>query len=230
MGSIDAPQSLNRFDLGVWRRAQRDRIIDWRTGIDDAQRDRWGVQITASLLDLLPAPANRIIGFCWPYRAEFDARTVVRAWCDAGAAAALPEVTGKDFPLRFRRWWADAPMRCGAYGIAVPDGTPEVIPEILVLPMNAFDDRGYRLGYGGGYFDRTVAILAPRLVTIGLSHEHCRLPTIYPQAHDRAMDFVVTEAGVYSVNDGLLATVDIRVAGERMRHLLAAWNMSGENI
>lgn len=213
-------------DIKAWRKAQRDRCIQWRTAVDEVQRDHWSVRITASLLHLLPAPANRIIGFCWPYRDEFDARTAVRAWCDAGAIAALPEVPGRDLPLCFRQWRTGVPMRRGAYDIPVPEGTPEVRPEILVLPMNAFDECGYRLGYGGGYFDRTLAILAPRVVTIGVSHEHCRLPTIYPQTHDRAMDFVVTESGVYAANGGRLAALADAAVGERMRRVLASRGMS----
>ena len=227
---MDSPQSTEWRDISAWRRTQRDRCITWRTGIADVQRDRWGSRITASLLDLLREPAKRIIGFCWPYRGEFDARPAVRGWCDAGATAALPEVVGKDLPLRFRQWWTEAPMRSGAYDIAVPDGTPEVIPEILLLPMNAFDERGYRLGYGGGYFDRTLATLAPRVVTIGIGYEHCRLPTIYPQAHDRATDFVVTESGVYATDAGALAALQPGVADALMRQVLASRSAVAGNL
>jgi len=214
------PHSTEWSDIRVWRKAQRDRCIAWRTGIEEAQRVMWGKQITASLLALLQTPAARTIGFCWPYQSEFDARFAVRRCCDAGATAALPEVIGKGLPLRFRQWWPGAPMTSGVYDIPVPDGTPELRPDLLVLPMNAFDDRGYRLGYGGGYFDRTIAALKPRIVTIGVSHEYCRVPTIHPQAHDIAMDIVVTEAGVCKAGGVLLARLDAETAHAHLQKLI----------
>ena len=187
------------------------------------------VAFTVSLLALLKSPAKRVIGFCWPYQAEFDARFAIRRWCDEGAIAALPEVVGKALPLRFRQWWPGAPMTRGVYDIPVPDGTPELQPDVLVVPMNAFDDRGYRLGYGGGYFDRTIAALRPRVVTIGVSHEHCRLPTIYPQPHDIALDFVVTEAGVYAAGSGLPALLDTEIAHAHLQKLAVGWSAPDGN-
>ena len=219
---IQPPQSTEWSDISAWRKAQRDRCIAWRLGVDAARRGNWDGRITASLRGLLQTPAGKVVGFCWPYRAEFDACTLAAEWCDAGVTAALPEVIGKGLPLRFRQWRPGVPMRCGAHGIPVPDGTPEVIPDVLVLPMNAFDDRGYRLGYGGGYFDRTLAILAPRVITIGVAYEHCRLPTIYPQRHDRAMDFVVTESGTYAERDGALALLQAGTAFPCIQQLFAS--------
>jgi 5-formyltetrahydrofolate cyclo-ligase len=220
---INAPQSLDWYDISVWRKAQRDRCVAWRNGVGEVQRVEWGKQITTLLLGLLRTPATRVIGFCWPYQCEFDARFAIRRWCDEGATAVLPEVAGKGLPLRFRQWWPGAPMTHGVYDIPVPDGTPELRPEVLVVPMNAFDDRGYRLGYGGGYFDRTLAALKPRIVSIGVSHEHCRVPTIYPQRHDIAMDFVVTEAGVYAADKGLLASLDTEIAHAQLQKLVIGW-------
>lgn len=225
-----APQSTDWRDISAWRKAQRDRCIAWRTGVDEAQRVLWGKQMTTALLALLKSPANRVIGFCWPYQAEFDARFAIRCCCDDGASAVLPEVVGKGLPLRFRQWWPGAPMTVGVYDIPVPDGTPELRPDLLVVPMNTFDDRGYRLGYGGGYFDRTIAALKPRIVTIGVSHEQCRVPTIHPQAHDVAMDFVVTEAGVYAAGGGLLTPLDAEAAHLRLQRLLAGMDTLGDRL
>jgi hypothetical protein len=88
-------------------------------------------------------------------------------------------------------------MKPGAYDIPVPDGTPVLVPDIAIVPMNGFDRQGYRLGYGSGYFDRTLAALERRVLAVGVSYEALRLPTIHPQPHDIPMDFVVTEAGVW---------------------------------
>lgn len=221
---IGPPRSKDWCDIQAWRKAQRDRCIAWRTGIDEAQRALWGDRITATLLAMLRRPVTGVIGFCWPYQAEFDARSAIRRCCDDGASAALPEVVGKGLPLRFRQWWPGAPMKRGAYDIAVPDGTPELQPGLLLVPMNAFDERGYRLGYGGGYFDLTLATLTPRVVAIGISHEHCRVPTVYPQPHDIAMDVVVTEAGAYGSDGGVLVPLDADAAHARLRQLVERRN------
>jgi 5,10-methenyltetrahydrofolate synthetase len=124
-----------------------------------------------------------------------------------GAIAALPEVAGKHEPLKFRQWWGDAPMKTGAYGIPVPDATPLVSVGAMVIPMVGFDQRGFRLGYGSGYFDRTLASSVPRPVAIGVAFEIARLADLHPQPHDIPMDFVVTEAGIYRTAGNSLAPV-----------------------
>jgi 5,10-methenyltetrahydrofolate synthetase len=153
-----------------------------------------------------------VVAFCWPYKGELDARLAVRHWRERGAIAALPEVIGRDSPLCFRKWWPGAPMKAGVMGIPVPESTELVVPDIALVPMVGWDDRGYRLGYGGGYFDATLAALMRRPIAIGLSQELFHLETIFPVAHDIAMDFVVTEAGIYEAAGPLR-----RVAAERAR-------------
>lgn len=195
---MNVPVSMNWQDISAWRKLQRAQWIAWRCAMPEAQRSAWGRRMTALLLAMLPAPQRTVIGFCWPFKAEFDARFAVHHWRQQGAVAALPEVTGKGQPLRFRRWWPGAPMTRGVYDIPVPDGTPAVLPDIAIVPMNACDGCGFRLGYGGGYFDRTLAALERRVIAIGVTFEACRVPSIFPQAHDIAMDLVVTEVGIYA--------------------------------
>ena len=112
-------------------------------------------------------------------------------------------------------------MRRGVYDIPFPAGTPEVLPDIAIVPMNGFDDRGYRLGYGGGFFDRTLATSEPRTVSIGVSYEMLRLPTIEPQPHDIPMDFIVTEAGIYVGGGEALAQVDATESRRRTSRLMS---------
>lgn len=212
------PVSMNWKDISAWRMAQREQWIAWRGAVPEAQRAAWGEQMTALLCAMLPAPQKTVIGFCWPFKAEFDARHAVRHWRQQGAVAALPEVTGKGQPLRFSQWWPGAPMTRGVYDIPVPDGTPVVLPDIAIVSMNAFDGRGYRLGYGGGYFDRTLAALEKRVVAIGVTYDACRVTSIFPQAHDIAMDFVVTETGIYGGAGESQALPDVG-AGEPLQLL-----------
>ena len=93
-------------------------------------------------------------------------------------------------------------MVAGVLDIPYPVASAEVVPEAVLLPMNGWDMQGYRLGYGGGFFDRTLASLAKRPLTIGVTYEFAKLDTIHPQSWDIPMDYVVTERGVYRRDSG----------------------------
>lgn len=200
----------NWNEIKTWRKAQRADLVARRAALSREQRGTWNDQLTELLWRGFPVTAGMAVGFCWPFKGEFDARFVVRRWRERGATAALPEVVAKGEPLRFRKWWPGAPMTPGVYDIPVPAGTDIVLPDVAIVPMNGFDERGFRLGYGGGYFDRTLAALGRRVLAIGVSFEMLRLPTIYPQSHDIPMDFVATEACIY------------RAGGEKLVRLEAA--------
>ena len=90
-------------------------------------------------------------------------------------------------------------MKIGMYGIPAPDDTEPVTVDALLVPMIGFDRKGYRLGYGGGYFDRTLAAMAPRPLAVGVAFEILRVDDLHPQPHDIRMDFVVTERGIHRV-------------------------------
>jgi hypothetical protein len=113
-------------------------------------------------------------------------------------------------------------MRPAVYDIPVPDGTDVITPDIAIVPMNGFDDCGYRLGYGGGFFDRTLAALARRVVAIGVSYDALHVATIYPQPHDLPMDFVVTESGIHSAGGKPLVRMSSAEARTQFEELLAA--------
>lgn len=207
--TVEHPLAMNNWnDITAWRKARRAELIARRVALSREQRAPWNERITELLWDGCPMARGMVVGFCWPFNAEFDARFVIRRWREQGITAALPEVVAKGEPLRFRKWWPGATMTPGVYDIPVPAGTEILIPDVALVPMNGFDEKGYRLGYGGGYFDRTLAAHDPRMLAIGIGYELARLPTIYPQAHDIAMDFVVTEAAVYASGDGKLAALD----------------------
>jgi 5,10-methenyltetrahydrofolate synthetase len=139
--------------------------------------------------------APRVLAFCWPYRAEPDLRSWVQAWlaADEQRVAALPVVVEKHAAMHFRRWTPGAEMVADRHGIPHPAEAVEVLPEAVLVPLNAFDAQGYRLGYGGGYFDRTLAQM--ETVAIGVGFELGRVPSALPQPHDRPMAWIVTEAG-----------------------------------
>ena len=116
-------------------------------------------------------------------------------------------VVARAAPLEFREWRPGIVLNRGPLGIPYPRDSTSRDPQAVLLPMAGFDAAGYRLGYGGGYFDRTLAALAARKLrptVIGVAHEFARLETIHPRAHDIAMDYVLTERGVYRRDQGRL--------------------------
>lgn len=194
-------------DWREWRKQQRAQLIAHRKQIPATARARWSEAITASLIKGFPALQRRSVGFYSPYQGEYDPAPVMAYLSARGVTLALPEVIGPHQPLRFRKWWPQAPMRKDAYGIAIPHETEQVIIDAAVIPMIAFDSQGYRLGYGSGFFDRTLAAIHPRPLTIGIAFELLHLPTIYPHEHDIAMDYVVTEKTIYYLTDHLLQPI-----------------------
>ena len=209
-------------ELKAWRAARREELIARRLAIDEPRRAAWSEAITRQLLDAFAALLRgRVVGFCWPYRGEFDPRFAIHRLRQAGTRAALPAVAAKGTPLQFRAWWPGAPLKAGVLGIPVPEGTEVLQPEALLVPPVGFDALGYRLGYGAGYFDRTLAAASPRPLAIMVGFETSRMPTIRPQPHDVPMDFIVTEAGVHRVaEDGLVRLDDPREAGRLAEALL----------
>jgi 5-formyltetrahydrofolate cyclo-ligase len=202
-----------------WRKQQRAALIAQRIAVPHDRLQQWNATISDLITAGFPMLAGLTIGYCWPYKNEFDARFVIRHFRDRGATAALPAVVEKAGPLQFRKWWPGAPMARGVYDIPFPDGTELVAPDAAIVPMVGFDHQGYRLGYGGGYFDRTLAATEPRPLAIGVSFEFARLPTITPQPHDIAMDFVVTEASLHTVIDARLARIDAEECRARAQRL-----------
>ncbi len=112
-------------------------------------------------------------------------------------------------------------MQTGGLVISVPVDSPLVTPTAALVPVVGFDGAGYRLGYGGGFFDRTLASLARKPITIGVGYERVRLATIHPQPHDIAMDLIVTEAGAHRVDAAGLVATPVDDAAARVRSLAA---------
>jgi len=186
-------------DLTQWRKEQRAVLLARRAASTAAERAAWTGRIISFLEAGFPSLRGLVVGFCWPYLGEADVRPFIRQSREQGTRSVLPGVVGKRLPLEFREWWPGAPMKAGALGIPSPDGTPVLVPDAVLIPVVGFCDGGWRLGYGGGYFDRTLAALSPQPLKIGIAYELSRISTIHPQPHDIPMDFVVTEAGIHAV-------------------------------
>ncbi len=187
------------FDVAAFRQTQRQLLLAARDAAGADARAGWSDAITALLAERVAALAPRMLGFYWPHRGEYDPMPVISQVIERGGQVALPLVVAKAQPLEYRVWRPGMEMTPSpkSFGIPHPAEGPSVTPDAMLIPLLGFDGDGYRLGYGGGYFDRTLAALAPRPVTIGVGFELGRLATIYPQPHDIPMDVIVTERGVF---------------------------------
>ena len=156
-----------------------------------------GARIAANLLRAVSLPEGAIVsGYC-AMGDEADPLPSLLALAAGGHDLCLPVTPKRGLPLSFRLWRPGDALERGVWDIPVPPATArDVEPSVLLVPLLAFDRAGYRLGYGGGYFDRTLAALRPRPLTIGIGTEAARLATIHPQPHDIGLDMIVTEAGI----------------------------------
>ncbi len=187
---VDAEQAR---DVARWRKAERARLLGLRQALSVAARAEMDARIIEALDPLLESA--RSVGFYWPFRGEPDLRPLIGRLTEAGTVCALPVVEGKGMPLGFRTYRPGDRLERGVWDIPVPGEGEAVAPELLLSPVVGFDAAGFRLGYGGGFFDRTVAARTPPPRLIGVGYEIARIPTIFPQAHDKPMEAVVTEAG-----------------------------------
>lgn len=196
--SVSAKQPADPVPDSVVLRAalRRDRIAA-RQALLPEDRSRRSSLIDGYLSALLEARPPGAIAFCWPMRGEFDCRPLVARLLVAGWRACQPVVVAVDTPMSFRAWNTDTPMTTDPYGIPVPATADILIPDVVLLPLVAFDGAGFRLGYGGGYFDRTLAFLVPRPLAIGVGFELARADSVAPQDHDIPLDAIVTEAGLF---------------------------------
>lgn len=151
----------------------------------------------------VPVRADAVWSGFWPVREEIDPLPLLTAVAEAGGRAALPVVAGRDAPLLFRRWRPDMDLQAGAFGIREPGpDAPEVVPDVVLVPLLAFDRAGGRLGYGGGFYDRTLSALRLiRSVTaIGVAYAGQELPEVPEEAHDEPLDAIATEHEIIQVN------------------------------
>ncbi len=188
---------MDPIALKAWRKAERERLIAARVAVEPTVLDSWRRRMDITLERSFPGLARCRLAFCWPIKGEYDARHLARTLRSRGALTALPVVVKPKSPLIFREWHPGVEMVAGALDIPYPVASAEVVPEAVLLPMNGWDMQGYRLGYGAGFFDRTLASLAKRPLTIGVTYEFAKLDTIHPQSWDIPLDYVVTERGVY---------------------------------
>ncbi|WP_337184816.1 5-formyltetrahydrofolate cyclo-ligase [Shinella sp.] len=193
---LPGPLDLQAWtDVNRWRKAERERLIAARLDVPAETRAGWTEAIAAGVLAEIGDVEGRIVSAYWPFRGEPDLRPFLEEVTRRGGRTALPVVVEKGRPLAFHLWRAGEVLSRGVWNIPIPAEQRPCTPDVVIAPVVGFDPACYRLGYGGGFFDRTLASFPARPRVIGVGYGAARVPTIYPQVHDIPMDVIVTEAG-----------------------------------
>lgn len=193
-GNDDPTTMMDWAEIRQWRKAERERLIAARLAVSADTRAAMSVRIAEGLDRVIGDPSGRMVSLYWPFRGEPD----LRPWMDSinarGGKTALPLVIDKGQPLGFKAYKSGDRLEKGVWNIPIPAEGDPVFPDIVISPIVGVDPDNYRLGYGGGFFDRTLAAMPFKPLVIGIGYELQRIPTIYPQTHDIPMDRIVTEA------------------------------------
>ena len=161
--------------------------------------DKAGLALAAHEFPVKPVSGASTVSAFYPFRSEIDTRPLLGKLAADGWTTSLPIIIGPGLPLVFRRWIPGEPTIPGDMNIPrPPDSAPEVWPDVLIVPLLSFDTKGYRLGYGGGFYDRTIALLRSRkkIVTIGAAYSAQHVDEVPHGEHDQPLDYVMTELGV----------------------------------
>ena len=183
-------------EVRAWRVRERARLKEERMHLPSADRSLLTDAIARNL-DVVFERLRGTLGLYWPIQGEFD----LRQWAERlrirrRHTLALPVVVREQAPLEYWQWQPGDPMTRGFWDIMVPKQGHPIIPDIVIAPLVGFCGF-YRLGHGGGYFDRTLAAMRPKPLAIGVGTEASRAENFVPQPHDIPMDVIVTEAAVY---------------------------------
>jgi 5,10-methenyltetrahydrofolate synthetase len=147
---------------------------------------------------------DQVIGAYWPIKGEFDPLPALHRWKEDGELLDQPQPRRIGLPvvdkvhktLTFHAWYPGCPMEEDAYGIPKPKDTEIIVPTLLFVPCVGYGPGGFRLGYGGGFYDRTLAALLPKPFTVGLGYTNGYLPDMEPEAHDVPLDALLNDNGV----------------------------------
>jgi 5-formyltetrahydrofolate cyclo-ligase len=185
-------------EVAAEKSALRNAVLAKRDALTPEMRKQAAETIAARALPVLPAPHAIVSGFM-PIRSEINPLPLLRRYADAGAQLALPAIVGRGSPLALRAWSVGERLVAGQWNIREPDASaPEVAPDIMLVPLAAFDRRGFRLGYGAGYFDMTINSLRARkpVTAIGIAYAQQEVETVPVEPHDARLDLVLTEREV----------------------------------
>jgi 5-formyltetrahydrofolate cyclo-ligase len=190
------------MDRSEEKRALRKQLVEQRLNMPDRLPRAESLQRVMRIW--LVGRPDTVIGAYWPIKGEFDPLPALHRWKEDGELLDEPQLRRIGLPvvdkarqtLKFHAWFPGCPMEEDAFGIPKPKDTEVVVPTLLFVPCVGYAAGGYRMGYGGGFYDRTLAQLQPRPHTVGLGFAHGFLPQLEPEAHDVPLDAILTELGV----------------------------------
>lgn len=192
----EGPSENGRPGWKRWRKAERERLIDHRLSLRKERIRDWSQCIAEAILGEIATRTELVISAYWPIRGEPELRPLMKKLRAEGHKTALPVVVERGAAMIFRDWQSGDRLERGIWKIPVPADGAQVVPDVVIAPVVGFDSQRYRLGYGGGYFDRTLAGLSKHPTVIGVGYSCARIPSINPQPHDIPMSCIVTEEGV----------------------------------
>lgn len=181
--------------MSGWRQVARKRLLEQRAALPSAQHRQISAQCLAHIKGYLAERPPTEMSLYWPIKSELDCRPLAAELIAAGWQLSVPVINDESRKLEFARWAPGMPMRTGTWNIPVPEKPDWICPQLLLVPLLGFDRHNYRLGYGGGYYDRTLADL-PHAHTVGVGMEIGRFDSIHPHALDIPMQCIITEAGL----------------------------------
>jgi 5,10-methenyltetrahydrofolate synthetase len=181
-------------EIAAWRRRKRTELLARRDAMPPEARQHAAHVVAARLREHVAASGYSSIGLYWPIKHEINLLSRSDALPErTGVVLCLPVVVARGAPLEYWRWQRGEALARGLWDIPIPARRDVVLPELMLAPLVGYDRDNYRLGYGGGYFDRTLAALRKRPSVIGIGYAFSALDSIFPQSHDIPMDAVVTE-------------------------------------
>jgi 5-formyltetrahydrofolate cyclo-ligase len=192
-GFSATPLSMNMEEVKQAARKQAGKI---RNQLHAESAESAPLMLTRLAFPILPSAGLSSVSGFFPYKSEIDTRPLLGQLAGEGWTTALPIVIGNGEPLIFRRWYPGQPTTPGMWHIPQPtEDSPLIEPDVLLVPMLAFDRKGYRLGYGGGFYDRTLELLRAKkpVTAIGLAYAGQEVDSVPRDAHDQPLDFIMTE-------------------------------------
>ena len=183
---------MTKTDTSTRKKNLRKKFINLRNSLQPSAKLEADTKISNALETLLN-DCKGPVSFYWPMRNEFDPVTIISKWLIStkGRYAALPIIIQKNSPMKFLNWDTKTKLENGLFNLLAPPKTsPEVKPSVIIIPCVGFDSKNYRIGYGGGYYDRTL-VQYPDAKKIGIGYKSCRIENLWPEKYDIPMDLVI---------------------------------------
>lgn len=193
---------MTTAEIAIAKKTLRAEALAVRRRCHDSGGPAAAERVRDVFMDRMTLQPDTVVAGYWPMGGELDVRPLLLAAHAAGAQLALPVVTERHRPLEFRLWRPGDALDPGAHGTVHPlPAAPALRPALMLVPLLAFDAEGFRLGYGGGYYDRTIASLrcGGPLLAVGVAYAGQGVPAVPREPTDQRLDGILTEDGLLEI-------------------------------